>query len=116
MTVYVELDDEQKVIGFHLRDAENRIPIDDNKHAELFEKQMKGFDIFYNDGDFTFAEKEQTPSEPSPAIKIMILKQKLSDTDYQAIKYAEGRMTEEEYAPIAEQRQSWRDEINRLQG
>lgn len=44
------------------------------------------------------------------------LKKHLSDTDYQAIKYAEGQITEEDYAPIKEQRQAWRDEINRLEG
>lgn len=46
---------------------------------------------------------------------ILQLKQNLANTDYQAIKYAEGRMTAEEYAPIGEQRQAWRDEINRLE-
>ena len=50
------------------------------------------------------------------AIKeIAALKQKLADTDYQAIKYAEGCYTEEEYAPIKAQRQAWRNKINELQ-
>lgn len=48
-------------------------------------------------------------------IKILQLKQNLMDTDYKAIKYAEGIMTEEEYAPIKEQRQEWRNEINELE-
>ena len=47
--------------------------------------------------------------------RIAELKQKLSDSDYQAIKYAEGLITEEEYAPIKTQRQSWRNEINELE-
>lgn len=47
--------------------------------------------------------------------KIFGLKQALQRTDYQAIKYAEGLLTEEEYAPIKAQRQAWRDEINRLE-
>lgn len=47
--------------------------------------------------------------------KIAELKYKLIETDYQAIKYAEGYMTEEEYAPIKAQRQEWRDEINLLE-
>lgn len=46
---------------------------------------------------------------------ILELKQKLIDTDYQAIKYAEGELTEEEYAPIKAQRKSWRIEINKLE-
>lgn len=47
--------------------------------------------------------------------KILDLKEKLSNTDYQAIKYAEGHLTEEEYAPIKEQRQAWRNEINQIE-
>lgn len=48
------------------------------------------------------------------ADKIADLKVKLARTDYKAIKYAEGLITEEEYAPIKLQRQSWRDMINLL--
>lgn len=48
-------------------------------------------------------------------IKIAKLKQNLFDTDYKAIKYAEGYLTDEEYEPIKEQRQAWRDEINTLE-
>ena len=43
------------------------------------------------------------------------LKHNLSMTDYQAIKFAEGAMTEEEYAPMKEQRQAWRARINELE-
>ena len=49
-------------------------------------------------------------------IKIAKLKQNLEDTDYQAIKYAEGLISEKDYATIKAQRQAWRDEINRLGG
>ncbi len=47
--------------------------------------------------------------------RIIELKQNLKNTDYQAIKYAEGQLTEEEYAPMKAQRQAWRDEINYLE-
>lgn len=47
--------------------------------------------------------------------EIAELKAKLRDTDYQAIKYAEGMYTLTEYAPIREQRQAWRDRINHLE-
>lgn len=47
--------------------------------------------------------------------KIEILKQKLKDTDYKAIKYAEGQLSEEEYASMKAERQSWRDRINELE-
>ena len=51
----------------------------------------------------------------NPKEKIAYLKKLLSDTDYQAIKYAEGEMTAEEFAPVKENRAKWREEINRLQ-
>ncbi|MBR3680625.1 MAG: hypothetical protein IKL79_01315 [Clostridia bacterium] len=47
--------------------------------------------------------------------RINDLKGKLHSTDYQAIKYAEGELTETEYTPIREQRRSWRAEINALE-
>lgn len=48
-------------------------------------------------------------------LQIEILKHKLSLTDYKAIKYAEGWISEEEYAPIKAERQALREEINRLE-
>lgn len=49
------------------------------------------------------------------AMEIETLKRNLADTDYQAIKYAEGVMSESEYAPIKSQREDWRYRINYLQ-
>ena len=46
--------------------------------------------------------------------QILFLRGELHNSDYKAIKYAEGELTEEEYAPIREQRRAWRDEINAL--
>ena len=40
------------------------------------------------------------------------LKDKLAKTDYQAIKFAEGELSEKDYAPIREERKAWRAEIN----
>lgn len=47
--------------------------------------------------------------------KIQELKQNLLNTDYLCLKYAEGELTEEEYATIKAQRKEWRAEINRLE-
>lgn len=49
-------------------------------------------------------------------IEITQLKKSLSDTDYKAIKYAEGQISEEEYASVKELRQGYRDRINYLEG
>ncbi len=63
------------------------------------------------------AEEAQRAASPSfvRAARLSELRSLLADSDYKAIKYAEGLITEEEYAPIKAQRQSWRDEINRLE-
>lgn len=47
--------------------------------------------------------------------RIVELKGLLASTDYKAIKYAEGEMDAEEYAPTKIQRASWRAEINSLE-
>lgn len=56
-----------------------------------------------------YTEKELAERE------ITKLKKKLTDTDYQAIKYAEGLISDYDYALIKQQRQEWRDKINYLE-
>ena len=64
--------------------------------------------------DMTPEEIEQISAVPVE-YKIEELKHKLTETDYKAIKYAEGLISEEEYAQTKALRQSWRDKINRLE-
>lgn len=47
--------------------------------------------------------------------KIPKLKQLLAETDYKAIKFAEGELSAEEYEPVKQQRRAWREEINELE-
>lgn len=47
--------------------------------------------------------------------RINYLKQYLASTDYQAIKFAEGEISEADYTPIKEQRRAYRAEINQLE-
>jgi hypothetical protein len=49
-------------------------------------------------------------------LEITQLKKALSDTDYKAIKFAEGQISEEDYASVRELRQGYRDRINYLEG
>ena len=64
-------------------------------------------------------EKEIEEYVPTEAEKIQseIAEKKclLSQSDYKAIKFAEGWISEEEYAPIKAERQAIRDEINALE-
>lgn len=44
--------------------------------------------------------------------KIRECKRLLRESDYKAIKYAEGELSEEEYIPTRIERKEWRDTIN----
>lgn len=68
----------------------------------------EGFE--YDDATGTFYEigyQEQ--------VQIRLLKEQLAATDYKAIKYAEGFISDEDYEEIREERQAMRDEINDLE-
>lgn len=60
-------------------------------------------------------EIEETSFEVPVEDRIAELKQKLYETDYMAIKYAEGELTAKEYAETKAQRRAWRAEINALE-
>lgn len=48
-------------------------------------------------------------------MEINALKRLLKQSDYKAIKYAEGLISAEDYQSIKEERQSWRNQINLLE-
>lgn len=58
---------------------------------------------------------EEEVAEQTRLARIEELKALLAESDYKAIKYAEGWLTGDEYAFTKAQRQEWRDEINRLE-
>ncbi len=47
--------------------------------------------------------------------EIVGLKQILTSTDYKALKFAEGQISEKDYAETKKQRQQLRDKINELE-
>lgn len=47
--------------------------------------------------------------------EINALEQLLAQSDYKALKHADGALSDEEYAEIKGERQRWRDKINELQ-
>ena len=59
---------------------------------------------------------EEEVAEMQRLNRIAELKQLLAESDYKAIKFAEGWLTADEYAATKAQRQAWRDEINELEG
>lgn len=95
-----------------------------NEEAEEWHFEVKTYD---NGGKETFKVVDK-PYKPAEFEEIQVyvlytnkelannLKQKLAETDYKAIKFAEGLISAEDYEPIKLQRQKWRDEINKLEG
>jgi hypothetical protein len=47
--------------------------------------------------------------------EIIALKSLLADTDYQCLKYAEGALTEAEFADTKAKRRAWREKVNELE-
>lgn len=64
---------------------------------------------------FMLVDKPAPTAKEQAEQRISELKANLFKTDYQAIKYAEGEISEEDYAGIKEQRKKWRSEINVLE-
>ena len=99
MTPYIEITEEQR-----------RQPLPDKYSYYAVEN-----------GEFVI--KRRTPSEAETKAdsiasinqQIRELQGKLAATDYQALKYSEGWITEKDYMEIKANRQSWRDTINQLQ-
>ena len=98
------------------------------KSAELaykfgwFDNSIPEEDLEVSDVNGWTYRKEVCPHKTQEMIdrenaiqEISQLKKQLSDTDYKAIKYAEGQISEDEYSPIRLQRQSYRDRINELE-
>lgn len=82
-------------------------PLNDENYIEITEEQFK---------ELTYTEPSTIDeAKIAKENQINVLKSKLKATDYKAIKYAEGCLSEEEYAPIKAYRQELRDKINELQ-
>ena len=81
-------------------------------------KCVNGEYIELTPAEIAAVEAERIAYESSREYKealIIELKSQLSATDYKALKYMEGWLTDEEYAPIKAERQAIRDEINKLE-
>lgn len=107
-----------KVISFG-KDIKPYIEITEQERKQPLPDKYSYYAVV--DGKFTI--KRRTPTVEEIKVdetakinrQIFELKQKLTQTDYKAIKYSEGLLTDKEYAEVKAQRQAWRDEINRLE-
>ena len=85
----------------------NNIPIED--------VQVSDINYGYYPKDLCPMKTEADLLKDQYRLEITQLKKALSDTDYKAIKYAEGQISEEDYAGIKAERQACRDRINWLE-
>lgn len=88
-------------------DLSNYIPIEDTQQSDINGWTYRK--------DVCPMKTEQDLLKDQYRLEIQQLKKALSDTDYKAIKYAEGEISAEEYAPDKQQRAYWRQRINLIQ-
>ena len=107
-----------KVISFG-KDTKPYIEITEQERKQPLPDKYSYYDVV--NGKFTIKRRNPTKEELEADNRQVVereiseLKHKLSDTDYKAIKYAEGFLTEEEYKETKAQRQMWRDRVNELE-
>lgn len=89
-------------------DMSNNIPVTDVQQSEI--------NGYYYPKELCPMKTEQDHLKDQYRLEITQLKKQLSDSDYKAIKFAEGQISEEEYSEIKSERQGYRDRINYLEG
>ncbi|MDO4377974.1 MAG: DUF2977 domain-containing protein [Erysipelotrichia bacterium] len=82
---------------------------------EHFYENVAGYRLVNGELTFDKSYKQQAEYKRKTEVEIIELKKKLRDTDYQALKFAEGFISAEDYESIKAERQHWRDEINTLE-
>ena len=107
-----------KVISFG-KDTKPYIEITEQERKQPLPDKYSYYAVV--DGKFTIKRRTPTVEElhnddiQDINREINELKKKLFDTDYKAIKYSEGWLTDEEYAEVKAQREEWRKRINKLE-
>ena len=107
-----------KVISFG-KDTQPYIEITEQERKQPLPDKYSYYAVV--DGKFTIKRRtptvEEIKADETTEINRQIreLKKKLFDTDYKAIKYSEGWLTDEEYAEVKAQREEWRKRINELE-
>lgn len=85
-----------------------------SKSGEILEFFLAENGVVVQDGEFSVC-LEYDEQQRVQYARIQQLKGMLYQTDYKALKYADGALSEEEYAPVRAERQAWRDEINKIE-
>ena len=87
----------------------------ENNYISIEDTQQSDINGWTYRKDVCPMKTEEDKLKDEYRLEIQQLKKQLSDTDYKAIKYAEGQISESEYASVKELRQGYRDRINELE-
>ena len=87
----------------------------ENNYIAISDTQQSDINGWTYRKDLCPMKTEQDHLKDQYRAEITQLKKQLSDTDYKAIKYAEGQISESEYASVKAERQGYRDRINELE-
>ena len=107
-----------KVVAFN-KDTEPYIEITEQERLQPLPDKYSYYCV--ENGKFCIKRRTPTEEELTKDVisnrnqEISELKAKLAQTDYQAIKFAEGWITADDYAPTKALRNSWRTRINELE-
>lgn len=99
-------------------DVNTYIVVDDSTYGDLTDLKLMWKDgqlVSNPNYDAYKAAEDRQIRTVNTQDRIESYKKLLAETDYRAIKYAEGLYTEEEYAPYKALRQGYRDSINALE-
>ena len=108
MRINYTLDENNYIIGYTIipfDETQPSIQIDDVKKIHIGISQIINHKFVANDEQFeqVQAEKKRISILQN---EVNELKRKLASTDYEAIKFAEGEISAEDFAPIKEQRKA----------
>ena len=112
MKINITLDKNNKItniITYPLN--KNLITIDIDNLSDI----RVGYDYFINNQIIKNETYELDMQLAEINRQISECKEKLTQSDYKALKYLEGFISEDDYKPIKEERQKYRDKINSLE-
>lgn len=117
MRINYYLDSNNVIIGYTIIPFNADLPsieVESETDIHVGFSQIINGEFIANDEAAQIAMEEKAAKDAILS-EISSLKNQLSKTDYQAIKFAEGQLTAEEFASMRAQRQEWRDQINELE-
>lgn len=100
----------------HAFEIEDPVATVDDSVWEVYCTEPRGVAWDIKEGEFvTMQTVDFLKARAEAKAQIRELKEDLASTDYMSLKYSEGALSSEDWAPIRDQRSAWRAEINRLE-